>query len=136
MNRYSMGITLRSVRKQLGKTVAKLGAESGIPAQTIYAIEKGSISEPRLDLFRSLSQVYKVPLSKLTAAYYKSPETIVQRSVLMMQLQGDENLKVGKWVRNALEEEPGENTIKLILKLYEIITKKKLLTDRVKKKKR
>jgi transcriptional regulator with XRE-family HTH domain len=132
-----MGINLRSIRKQRGKTVAELASESGVPAQTIYSIEKGSISEPRLDLLRSLSQAYKIPLPKLTETYYKDQtDKIVQRSILLMQLQGDENLKIGKLVQKALKEEPGENTIQLILKLYELITEKKLLAGRSKKKKR
>lgn len=58
---------LRRLRFNAKLDVRELSAKTGVPATTIYNLERGDIAHPRLKTVQPLAEFFEVPVGDLAA---------------------------------------------------------------------
>lgn len=93
-------------------------------------IERGKIDKPSMETLSRVAAAYNVDIAMLTDVFYRHNHDMseqIKLYVIIKQIQSDEKLAIGDYVAAALKEHPGEHTMRLIVKLYERIYKRRLL---------
>lgn len=119
----ALGKRLKQKRETvLKKSLSELGSQFGLNKGHLSQIERGKIDEPSIDTLGKIALAYGVNFKELSNVFFKDEETAqkaVQMDIILTQIASDEKYKLGDLMRGALEENMGEKTKLLIIRLYE-----------------
>lgn len=113
--------------KKLGKTLEDMKILTDLSPGYLSLFESGGIKKPKTDTMRKIAAAYEVNFKKMAEAFYGSDEEAekqIHLDILIKQLEADEKLKIGKFVRDALDEGLEEKGKILVIKLYELFINK------------
>jgi transcriptional regulator with XRE-family HTH domain len=124
-----LGKYLLSLRQRSGLTLRQVERATGDAVSNVYLsqLETGKRTDPHPRFLVALAKVYGVPVSSMfEAAGYVDPPTPDALDVAYRQVLADPEFKFGTRMK---ETEPDEVAKRVIVELYERVTKKKLLTE-------
>ena len=123
MDQIALGKRLRYKRDNiLKKSLSQLGDMIGLNKGHLSQIERGKIDVPNVDTLRKIARAYEVNFKELANVFFKTEEKaeeMIKMDIVMKQVASDEKYKFRELIEDAMEENMGEKTKLLIIRMYE-----------------
>lgn len=123
MDQIALGKRLRNKRENiLKKSLSQLGDMIGLNKGHLSQIERGKIDVPNVDTLRKIARAYEVNFKELADVFFKTEEKaeeMIKMDVILKQIASDEKYKFRELIEDAMEENMGEKTKLLIIRMYE-----------------
>ena len=123
MDQIALGKRLRYKRDNiLKKSLSQLGDMIGLNKGHLSQIERGKIDVPNVDTLRKIARAYEVNFKELADVFFKTEEKaeeMIKMDVILKQVASDEKYKFRELIEDAMEENMGEKTKLLIIRMYE-----------------
>ena len=132
MDRHEFGRYLANLRTRLGLSQEEMEQRTGIKKSYINSLEQGVVKQPGSDKINQIVLGYKLKEENVLAVFYGGTDDEAggeheRLDNLLDRIKKDKNLGLQESALRALSEEMGVETKRLIIKLYEKATGKKLL---------
>jgi transcriptional regulator with XRE-family HTH domain len=123
LDQIALGKRLRNKRENiLKKSLSQLGDMIGLNKGHLSQIERGKIDVPNVDTLRKIARAYEVNFKELADVFFKTEEKaeeMIKMDVILKQIASDEKYKFRELIEDAMEENMGEKTKLLIIRMYE-----------------
>jgi transcriptional regulator with XRE-family HTH domain len=123
LDQIALGKRLRNKRDNiLKKSLSQLGDMIGLNKGHLSQIERGKIDVPNVDTLRKIARAYEVNFKELADVFFKTEEKaeeMIKMDVILKQIASDEKYKFRELIEDAMEENMGEKTKLLIIRMYE-----------------
>ncbi|MHB8843298.1 MAG: helix-turn-helix domain-containing protein [Nitrospirota bacterium] len=132
MNRHEFGRYLANLRTQAGLSQDEMERKTGLKKSYINSLEQGAVRQPGSDKISAIVAGYRLKEEDVLAVYYSNPdENAAQEHASLDKILGKINrnrtFPLRELALRSFSEDMGLETKKLIIKLYEMATGKKLL---------
>lgn len=132
MNRHDFGRYLANLRTQAGLSQDEMERKTGLKKSYINSLEQGAVRQPSSDKISAIVAGYRLKEEDVLAVYYGNPdENAAQEHASLDRILGtikkNRTFPLRELALRSFSEDIGLETKKLIIKLYEMATGKKLL---------